>query len=158
MFGQRWASPSQNSDSSWLESFIKKKLFFVIKKITICKVKFSLISITFILIEYIVLEGVFSRFSPQTFRRSWTINCASYWVCFILFYFVSVHFWSVYQYNIQGVPKVPPDKFFEYLHYFIWHYQLLFLMIDKYTKILFIRKKLQNHCSKISPLIEIQKI
>ncbi len=62
---QRWASPNQNSDSTRtrefgdidstvsLESFIQKNLFVHIKKITICMVKFSLISITFILIEYI---------------------------------------------------------------------------------------------------------
>jgi hypothetical protein len=86
----------------WLESFIQKSLFVLIKKIIICKVKFSLISITVILIEYIVLEGVFSSFSTHTFRRSWMITCASYcyWICFLLFHFISVHFWSVYQYNI----------------------------------------------------------
>ncbi len=81
------------------------------------------------------------------------------------FYFVSNHIND----NRKGCLRLPmqlyrvsqkscPDKFFEYLYYFIWHYQLFFSNDRGRRRVFIHTKKLQKSSPKVVLLIKMQKL
>ena len=53
--------------------------------------------------------------------------------------------------------KSCPDKPFYFLHYFTWHYQLIFLKDRQMHQVFFHKKSSQKHQSKVSLWTEMQK-